>query len=424
MTAQYLTMVCAVSIAGLFNRLATMEKRDVLTVLKTAWREMIIWGTTVSYMIFTVSRSSTVAVGVLVIFLLVVIGATAFVKNRNRKHKQESADTGTKKRGTVCVMFVSVVLSAVILFPAAFTLQRIIPPLNGEQEVLPEVEEVSSNPFYEDYLRTAPFILGKTQPDNAGYLRVRRFAYLFNNRILGGPDVFEWFYFDPENHDENGFLKYWFKGEDLPEWYLILMEEQLREIAAESLQETGASATIESSVLGANDAAVSETASVLSESADSAADRKNISEEPQESLPVAPTETADISNGRFEIYRSYLENLNMTGHPKMTNENTISSHAHNIYLQVAFDCGIPVGILFFTWIGFTIIGALLGYVRFAGTADRKERAQAASCIMMLSVAVGFAVVGMFDWAFHLANPSTVILMTGIAPLVVCSGKKR
>ncbi len=57
-------------------------------------------------------------------------------------------------------------------------------------------------------------------------------------------------------------------------------------------------------------------------------------------------------NVRFSIYKTYLENLNLTGHSSQEGHYHIRDseyivwHAHNVWLQVAYDYGIPTGILF------------------------------------------------------------------------------
>lgn len=56
-------------------------------------------------------------------------------------------------------------------------------------------------------------------------------------------------------------------------------------------------------------------------------------------------EKKDYSNGRRDVWKLYMENLNMEGHPTMQPDKTIA-HAHNTYLQSAYDHGILFGIVF------------------------------------------------------------------------------
>mgnify|MGYP006922442532 CR=1 FL=1 len=59
--------------------------------------------------------------------------------------------------------------------------------------------------------------------------------------------------------------------------------------------------------------------------------------------------TEEYANGRMDIFRAYLEQLNLTGHEEMgaiLPNGELAVHAHNIYLQVAYDHGIVVGVVF------------------------------------------------------------------------------
>lgn len=61
------------------------------------------------------------------------------------------------------------------------------------------------------------------------------------------------------------------------------------------------------------------------------------------------SDAEDFSNGRLEIFRSYMDNWNATGHTEMgvlLPDGSISVHAHNTYLQVIHDHGLIVGIYF------------------------------------------------------------------------------
>ncbi|HKM03811.1 MAG TPA: O-antigen polymerase, partial [Lachnospiraceae bacterium] len=56
----------------------------------------------------------------------------------------------------------------------------------------------------------------------------------------------------------------------------------------------------------------------------------------------------DASGGRLAIFKHYIERLNWTGHDAMiiTVNNEIIAHAHNTFLQSAYDHGIATGIVF------------------------------------------------------------------------------
>lgn len=120
----------------------------------------------------------------------------------------------------------------------------------------------------------------------------------------------------------------------------------------------------------------------------------------------------DYTNGRLDIFRSYIEQLNMTGHEGMgavLKDGEIATHAHNIYLQVAYDHGIPVGILFvLVGIGTFIVSCLYYH-------KKKDKITCAALPAVVTAAV--AVAGLVEWIFHLSNPCGFVLMLVITPLV-------
>ena len=120
----------------------------------------------------------------------------------------------------------------------------------------------------------------------------------------------------------------------------------------------------------------------------------------------------DMSNGRFDIFRSYIEQLNMTGHEEMgaiLKDGEIATHAHNIYLQVAYDHGIFVGIVFVLVGIATLVSACLYYHR------KKETITYALLPVVITVAV--AAAGMVEWIYHLSHPCGLLLMLVITPLI-------
>ena len=135
-----------------------------------------------------------------------------------------------------------------------------------------------------------------------------------------------------------------------------------------------------------------------------------------EDVPVEIPEDNDYTNGRLDIFKSYIEQLNMTGHEEMgavLKNGEIATHAHNIYLQVAYDHGIWVGILF-VFVGFaTFIKSCLYYHK------KKDKITYAALPAVVSAAV--AVAGMVEWIFSLSNPCTLVLMLVITPLIFHEG---
>ena len=116
-----------------------------------------------------------------------------------------------------------------------------------------------------------------------------------------------------------------------------------------------------------------------------------------------------ISNGRITIFRSYIKNLNLTGHDVMGAElpgGEIAVHAHNTYIQVAYDHGIIVGAVF----ALVILGAIIAGA--AGYLDKKNKEPLK--MLVFALAVGFVVAGMTEWVFHLCNPMTIALLLSMA----------
>ena len=123
-------------------------------------------------------------------------------------------------------------------------------------------------------------------------------------------------------------------------------------------------------------------------------------------------EENDASNGRFDIFRSYMEHWNMTGHEDMgvvLADGSIAVHAHNTYLQLIHDNGLIAGIVF----------VLLGVVSFIYAMVRyiKERKEDSYLILTVAVIMAFAIAGLVEWVFQISNFFGIALLVVIAPLL-------
>ena len=140
------------------------------------------------------------------------------------------------------------------------------------------------------------------------------------------------------------------------------------------------------------------------------------SAEPAVSLEVSEN-TSKYANGRLEIYQAYLSQLNLWGHETMsaTDENGEPiMHAHNSYLQVAYDFGIVVGIIF-------LIVCLAAFLRAMGQAYSQGERNTNQYFPLL-VIVGFGVASIFEWIYHIGNPLGLIFLVMFALIAVKNGR--
>lgn len=128
--------------------------------------------------------------------------------------------------------------------------------------------------------------------------------------------------------------------------------------------------------------------------------------------------TVQYANGRLEIFKAYLSQLNKTGHDTMSALDANGEplmHAHNSYLQVAYDFGIPLGILFLAL-------CLAIFIRSVWQAHRWGYQSIYAAFPMFLV-IGFGVASMFEWAYHPCNPLGFAFLLAFAPLML-RGKKK
>lgn len=334
-TATYLTMVECAAIVLLLAKLRKSRK------LKDFFKEAVLFGVVSSYMLFTMARTGFFAVGVTVLFAVIVMAAG--------KGKEKLSNCGR----SIGIM----ALAVVVCMPVTFTVQRTVPALVSD----PYEYEIES--FVDDALRGRKL-------NSVEFMRVGRFIDLFAEKIFGIPtgtfDIYGEIAEYKRTHSEESTARLVNEGE------VTETDDQVRLVA----------------------------------SADYVPDAEQEEDEEQEETEI------DYTNGRLDIFRSYIEQLNMTGHEEMgaiLKDGSTATHAHNIYLQVAYDHGIPVGILF-VLVGIGTFGASLLYYH-------KKKDQTAYALLPAVVTVAVAVAGMVEWIFHLSNPCGFVLMLVITPLV-------
>ena len=354
-TAEYFTFMGAVAAVLLTAKIVALpDGIGIKQVIKSAWKEIVLFGWIASYAIFTVSRTAYLAMGVCILMVLCV--------------------TAMRYKGEFLRMLLVMIVSVIVCFPAAFTLQRIIPTVVAR----PVVYAIDD---------TDEFIRGGADWDNPNFMCVERFVNLFAGKILG-LSVGDYNYptdinnFDPVTGDP--YLDYYgndFEGSDEQEQkYGLITDFDKDELLA--------SATITRAELALL---------MLTEEVNEYVDSSNI-------IDV-------LSNGRITIFKSYLKELNLTGHDEMGAElpnGEIAVHAHNTYIQVTYDHGILVGVLF---IAFIVCGIA------SGVSFYKKEKNEPLALAPFAVILGFAVAGISEWVFMFSNPMTLALMFAIAPLL-------
>ena len=356
-TAAYLTIVECAVLVMLLSKMAKSGK------LRDYWKELVLFGVVSSYIVFTMARTAFFAVAATLVFGVVFMAAGKGMEK-------------IKNMGRIAGLMV---LSVVVCLPVTFTAQRTIPALYSDPYMY-EIED-----FTEDAKRGRKL-------DSVEFMRVGRFIDVFAEKIFNIP--------------EGTFDIY---GEIAA--YNVEHGVETSRISSGSKEEAGES-YVQNSALGSEDALQS------AESEDKLVASADYVPEPEGKLVASAdyvpepeeNEDDDYTNGRLDIFRSYIEQLNMTGHEEMgalLEDGSIATHAHNIYLQVAYDHGIPVGILFLLVGLATFVRACLYYVK------KKESIAYAALPAVITVAV--AVAGVVEWIFHISNPCGLALLLVITP---------
>lgn len=111
-------------------------------------------------------------------------------------------------------------------------------------------------------------------------------------------------------------------------------------------------------------------------------------------------EKADISNGRFDIFIDYIKSSSLSGNPRMgpiEKDGNEYAHAHNSYLQVAYNFGIIAGGIF-----------LLICIISLGRAIKLFCAKGSTYgiyLVPFSLIIVFGFVSLTEWAFHPCIPA-------------------
>lgn len=121
----------------------------------------------------------------------------------------------------------------------------------------------------------------------------------------------------------------------------------------------------------------------------------------------------DYSNGRLEIFKIYLKNLNLTGHSTIglpQEDGSILVHAHNSFIQMAYDCGVVTGIVFL------LLYIIFGFRSIWYYQKRKDIDKYAMLPVIIFAAFGIS--SMVEYVFRPTIPLGFVFLLMIAPLII------
>lgn len=133
----------------------------------------------------------------------------------------------------------------------------------------------------------------------------------------------------------------------------------------------------------------------------------------------------DISNGRFTIFRDYLKAIGFAGHPKMgplDKKGNEYAHAHNSYLQVAYNFGLTAGIVFLILCAMTLWRSVRFFLNYGS--------KYSVALVPFAQIVAFGFISLTEWAYHPCIPagfSFILMQTALMRDCTVSGnaaKKR
>lgn len=110
-------------------------------------------------------------------------------------------------------------------------------------------------------------------------------------------------------------------------------------------------------------------------------------------------EKRDISNGRFDIFKDYIAAIGFKGHPKMGPERADGeeyAHAHNSYLQAAYNFGIIAGVVFSAICALALWRAVTLFTVY------KSRYNI--FLVPFAMVTVFSFISLTEWAFHPCIP--------------------
>lgn len=416
-TAVYMAFIMCAALMRLSDRYMEYRKLEAGNVFMYLWKELLFFGLSGTYMLFTASRTGFLAVALMMAVVSVLI----------------AADMGRQKLKSIAVFIGVMAVSVVWCFPMVFTAQRVLPAVCG-------------NVFKYEVETFPDAITRGNEWDSMYFITVERFVEVFNNKIFGIPEKGTSSYERSEEYQKYRAKRFNSKGDvvwegDVEELYedIPTVDESAR--ADNNVQTGGGDGemltdtpdTGNSNTVGSGDKKLNiigtKTQEERAAEEEAAAQREkealegDFSEEEKqeegEKEEIGVYEkTEEYANGRMDIFRAYLQEMNLRGHDDMgatLPDGTLSVHAHNIYLQVAYDHGLIVGAVFVLVGAATFVQGCIYY--------KKRRKEVPCAAMPAAVAAAFAMAGLVEWIFHLCHPAGFVLMLTLAPLLFDMGEK-
>ncbi len=415
-TAVYMAFIMCAAFIKLADRYIEYLRSGTGSLVWYLRKELLFFGISGTYMMFTASRTGFLAVALMILVVFVL-----FVTELGKRKFKKSA-----------VLAAVMAASVIWCFPMIFTAQRILPAV--------------CNHVFRYEVETFPDVITRgAEWDSMYFINIGRFVEVFNNKIFDIPEGGTYAYERSQEYQKYLAKRFNSKGE-------VVWEGSIEELYEEELyeEELSGKAAAEGGVLadasGAEDAADAsgdsgsgngntvgrgdkklniigtKTDEERAEAEQAAAEREKEAlegdftddeeeEEPEDDLNVYE-KTEEYANGRMDIFRAYLKELNLTGHDDMgavLPDGSLAVHAHNIYLQTAYDHGIIVGVVFVLVGAATLVQGCIYYKR------RKNKVPCAA--MPAAVLTAFAMAGLVEWIFHLCNPAGFLLLAVLAPLL-------
>ena len=309
-------------------------------------KHMVILGISLSYLFLAVSRIGMITM--LFVFVFMTVFTVFFEQARELDVKQKLLVTlkdSAKRLGWIAV-------SVLWCLPICFTATRVLPAVAMQPERT-ELEEF------------ALMITEETPMDSDLYMTFPKFLNLTLNRISTSADEITW--------------------EDL-------FKRKEEEVS-----------------LSANTVSANMTATAANKTASTGGATSHNNEEYIDAESAYEEENKkDYSNGRTDIWKLYLSKLNLDGHLTMQIEKEIA-HAHNTFLQSAYDHGMIFGVLFLLF----CIASGCKAIHYYFARKNHDVYAAFPLIIMLA----FGMTSMVEWVFHPCIPLGFVFLAVLAPLI-------